>query len=122
MRKKEIKKEEVRELTMIAGNQDDFAVLMLFAYRYAIDRIPTQAMDAIYPILVDNIEGLKDYMLEQMKRELENNFRFMEHMQEKGKLTYEHDCSFQKPLLDEVIKEIKRREEVRNEHRGFTLQ
>lgn len=111
-----------KEIMTITGNQDDFAVLMLFAYRYAIDRIPTQSMDAIYPILVDNIKMLKDYMLEQMKSELENNFQFMEYMREKGKLTYEHDCSFQKPLLDEVIKEIKRREEVRNEHRGFTLQ
>lgn len=119
MRKKETK--EV-ELTIIAGNKDDFATLMLFAYRYALDRIPTQSMDAIYPILVGNIEMLKDFMLEQMKRELENNFEFMEYMREEGKLTYEHDCSFQKPLLDEVIKEIKRREEVRNEHRGFTLQ
>lgn len=114
-----MKKEEVMTIT---GNQDDFAVLMLFAYRYALDRIPTQSMDAIHPILVGNIEMLKDFMLEQMKRELENNFEFMECMREEGKLTYEHDCSFQKPLLDEVIKEIKRREEVRNEHRGFTLQ
>lgn len=114
-----MKKEEVMTIT---GNKDDFAVLMLFAYRYALDRIPTQSMDAIYPILVGNIEMLKDFMLEQMKRELENNFQFMEYMREEGKLTYEHDCSFQKPLLDEVIKEIKRREEVKNEHRGFTLQ
>nr|DAM41072.1 MAG TPA: hypothetical protein [Caudoviricetes sp.] len=111
-----MKKEEVRELIIIAGNRDDFATLMLFAYRYALDRIPTQSMDAIYPILVGNIDKLKDFMLEQMKREIENNFRFMEHLREEGKLTYEHDCSFQKPLLDEVIKEIKRREEVRNEH------
>lgn len=56
MRKKETK--EV-ELTIIAGNKDDFATLMLFAYRYALDRIPTQAMDAIYPILVNNIGGKK---------------------------------------------------------------
>lgn len=119
MRRKEAKKEEVMT---IVGNKEDFAVLMLFAYRYALDRIPTQSMDAIYPILVGNIDKIKDYMLEQMKSELENNFEFMEYMREKGKLTYEHDCSFQKPLLDEVIKEIKRREEVRNEHRGFTLQ
>ena len=111
-----------KEIMTITGNQDDFAVLMLFAYRYALDRIPTQSMDAIYPILVGNIHVLKDFMLEQMKRELENNFQFMEYMREEGKLTFEHDCSFQKPLLDEVIKEIKRREEVRNEHRGFTLQ
>lgn len=110
------------ETMTITGNKDDFAVLMLFAYRYALNRIPTQSMDAIYPILVGNIEMLKDFMLEQMKRELENNFQFMEYMREEGKLTFEHDCSFQKPLLDEVIKEIKRREEKRNEHRGFTLQ
>lgn len=119
MRRKEAKKEEVMT---IVGNKEDFATLMLFAYRYALDRIPTQSMDAIYPILVGNIDKLKDFMLEQMKRELENNFQFMEYMREEGKLTFEHDCSFQKPLLDEVIKEIKRREEVRNEHRGFTLQ
>ena len=118
MRRKEVKKEE--DMT-IAGNPDDFATLMLFAYRYALDRIPTQSMDAIYPILVGNIDKLKDFMLEQMKRELENNFRFMEYMREEGKLTFEHDCSFQKPLLDEVIKEIKRREENRNEHRRFTI-
>lgn len=118
MRRKEAKKEEVMT---IVGNKEDFAVLMLFAYRYALDRIPTQSMNAIYPILVGNIDKIKDYMLEQMKSELENNFEFMEYMREKGKLTYEHDCSFQKPLLDEVIKEIKRREEVRNEHRRFTI-
>lgn len=114
-----MKQEEVMTIT---GNQDDFAVLMLFAYRYALDRIPTQSMDAIYPILVGNIDKLKDFMLEQMKREIENNFQSMEYMREEGKLTFEHDCSFQKPLLDEVVKEIKRREEVKNERRGVTLQ
>ena len=114
-----MKQEEVMTIT---GNQEDFAVLMLFAYRYALDRIPTQSMDAIYPILVGNIDKLKDFMLEQMKREIENNFQSMEYMREEGKLTFEHDCSFQKPLLDEVVKEIKRREEVKNERRGVTLQ
>lgn len=111
-----------KDVMTITGNQEDFAVLMLFAYRYALDRIPTQSMDAIYPILVGNIDKLKDFMLEQMKREIENNFQSMEYMREEGKLTFEHDCSFQKPLLDEVVKEIKRREEVKNEHRGVTLQ
>lgn len=103
------------ETMKIKGNERDLATLMLFAFRYAVNRLPTQSTDAIYNMLVDNIGVLEDFMLEQMQQELERNFQIMEWKKmESKRISYVDDCEFQRPLLDAIKKEIERREEEKH--------
>lgn len=52
--------------------------VLLFAFRYAVHRIPTQALATIQSELVTNLHRLPDWMLAQMEREIEWNFELME--------------------------------------------
>lgn len=80
--------------------------LLLFAFRYAVRRIPTQALAAIQSELVTNLHWLPDWMLEQMEREIEWNFELMEmHRGKDGKVNFDVDCEFQRPILEAVKEE-----------------
>lgn len=77
--------------------------LLLFAFRYAVHRIPTQALAAIQSELVTNLPRLPDWMLAQMERDLEWNFELMEmHRDKDGKVKFDDDCEFQRPILDAI--------------------
>lgn len=80
--------------------------LLLFAFRYAVRRIPTQALAAIQSELVTNLWWLPDWMLEQMERDLEWNFELMEmHRDDNGRVGLDYDCEFQRPILEAVKEE-----------------
>lgn len=83
--------------------------LLLFAFRYAVHRIPTQALAAIQSELVTNLWWMPDWMLAQMERDLEWNFEVMEmRRDENGKVKFDDDCEFQRPFLD-AVKEQRRK-------------
>lgn len=48
--------------------------VLLFAFRYAVHRIPTQSLAAIQSELVENLHEMPDWMLEQMERDIDWNF------------------------------------------------
>jgi hypothetical protein len=52
--------------------------VLLFAFRYAVHRIPTQSLAAIQSELVENLHEMPDWMLEQMERDIDWNFQLME--------------------------------------------
>lgn len=80
--------------------------LLLFAFRYAVHRIPTQSLAAIQSELVTNLWWLPDWTLEQMERDLEWNFELMEmHRGKDGKVNFDVDCEFQRPILEAVKEE-----------------
>ena len=83
--------------------------VLLFAFRYAVHRLPTQALAAIQSELVTNLCWLPDCMLEQMERDIEWNFQLMEMRRGKdGKVKFDDDCEFQRPIL-EAIKEQRKK-------------
>lgn len=86
--------------------------LLLFAFRYAVRRIPTQALAAIQSELVTNLCWLPDWMLEQMERDIEWNFELMEMRRDKdGKVKFDDDCEFQRDFLNAVKEQRKKLKE-----------
>ncbi len=78
-------------------------LVLLFAFRYAVDRVGTQALAEIENELTANMENFPDWMLMQMQISLESNFEYMEsRLEETGRIALDDDCRFQKPLLDAV--------------------
>ena len=83
--------------------------VLLFAFRYAVHRLPTQSLAAIQSELVTNLHLLPDWMLAQMERDLEWNFEVMAmRKEERGTVGLDDDCEFQRPFLD-AVKEQRRK-------------
>lgn len=86
--------------------------VLLFAFRYAVHRIPTQSLAAIQSELVENLCWLPDWMLEQMERDIEWNFQLMEMRRGKdGKVKFDDDCEFQRDFLNAVKEQRKKLKE-----------
>ena len=80
--------------------------VLLFAFRYAVHRIGTQSLSAIQSELVTNLHRFPDWMLAQMERDLEWNFEVMEmHRDRDGKVEFDVDCEFQRPMLEAIKQE-----------------
>ena len=80
--------------------------VLLFAFRYAVPRIPTQSLAAIQSELVENLHEMPDWMLEQMERDIDWNFQLMEMRRDKDdKFKFDDDCEFQRPLLEAIKQE-----------------
>lgn len=80
--------------------------VLLFAFRYAVHRIGTQSLSAIQGELVTNLHRFPDWMLAQMERDLEWNFEVMEmHRDRDGKVEFDIDCEFQRPMLEAIKQE-----------------
>ena len=78
-------------------------LVLLFAFRYAVHRLGTQALAEIENELTANMEKFPDWMLQQMQISLESNFEYMQYkLEETGRIALDDDCRFQKPLLDVV--------------------
>lgn len=85
--------------------------VMLFAFRYAVHRIPTQSLAAIQSELVENLHEMPDWMLEQMERDIDWNFQLMEMRRGKdGKVKLDDDCEFQRPILEAIKQEREARQ------------
>lgn len=85
---------------------DEKLIVMLFAFRYAVHRIPTQALAAIQGELVTNLHRFPDWMLAQMERDLEWNFEVMAmRKEERGTVGLDDDCEFQRPILEAIKQE-----------------
>ena len=85
---------------------DEKLIVMLFAFRYAVHRIPTQSLSAIQSELVTNLHRFPDWMLAQMERDLEWNGEVMEmHRDRDGKVEFDVDCEFQRPMLEAIKQE-----------------
>ena len=83
--------------------------VLLFAFRYAVHRLPTQSLAAIQSELMTNLHWLPDWMLAQMERDLEWNFEVMAmRKEERGTVGLDDDCEFQRPFLD-AVKEQRRK-------------
>lgn len=83
--------------------KDEKLLVLLFAFRYAVNRLGTQALAQIENELDANIENFPDWMLTQMQFEIERNFNYMERkMEETGKIALDDDCRFQQYLLDAI--------------------
>lgn len=90
--------------------KDEKLIVLLFAFRYAVHRIPTQALAAIQSELVTNLHWLPDWILEQMEREIEWNFEIMAmRKEERGTVGLDDDCEFQRPILEAIKQERKMR-------------
>lgn len=85
--------------------------VMLFAFRYAVHRIGTQSLSAIQSELVTNLHRFPDWMLAQMERDLEWNFELMEMRRDgDGKVKFDDDCEFQRPILEAIKQEREARQ------------
>lgn len=85
---------------------DEKLIVMLYAFRYAVHRIGTQSLSAIQGELVTNLHRFPDWMLAQMERDLEWNFEVMEmHRDRDGKVEFDIDCEFQRPMLEAIKQE-----------------
>nr|DAF08810.1 MAG TPA: hypothetical protein [Caudoviricetes sp.] len=85
---------------------DEKLIVMLYAFRYAVHRIPTQSLSSIQGELVTNLHRFPDWMLAQMERDLEWNFEIMEmHRGKDGKVNFDVDCEFQRPMLEAIKQE-----------------
>lgn len=85
---------------------DEKLIVLLYAFRYAVHRIPTQSLAAIQSELVTNLWWLPDWMLAQMQGDLEWNFELMEmHRDDNGRVGLDYDCEFQRPILEAVKEE-----------------
>lgn len=83
--------------------KDEKLLVLLFAFRYAVHRIGTQALTQIENELNANMEKFPDWMLLQMQTELESNFDYMERkLEETGEIAFDDDCRFQQYLLDAI--------------------
>lgn len=88
---------------------DEKLIVLLFAFRYAVHRIPTQSLREIQNELVQNLHKMPDWMLVQMERDIDWNFQLMEMRRGKdGKVKFDDDCEFQRPIL-EAIKEQRKK-------------
>ena len=91
---------------------DTELTVMLFAFRYAVHRIPTQSLSAIQSELVTNLHRFPDWMLAQMERDLEWNFEIMAmHKEEHGTVGLDDDCEFQRDFLNAVKEQRKKLKE-----------
>ena len=80
--------------------------VLLFAFRYAVHRLPTQALAAIQSELVTNLHRFPDWMLAQMERDIEWNFEVMAmRKEERGTVGLYDDCEFQRPMLEAIKQE-----------------
>lgn len=85
---------------------DEKLIVLLYAFRYAVHRIPTQSLAAIQGELMTNLHRFPDWMLAQMERDLEWNFEIMGiHRDRDGKVEFDVDCEFQRPILEAVKEE-----------------
>lgn len=85
---------------------DGKLIVMLYAFRYAVHRIGTQSLSAIQSELVENLHRFPDWMLAQMERDLEWNFELMEMRRDgDGKVKFDDDCEFQRPILEAIKQE-----------------
>lgn len=83
--------------------KDEKAIMMLFAFRYAVHRLGTQSLAEIENELIANMEKFPDWMLQQMQNSLESNFEYMQYkLEESGRIALDDDCRFQQYLLDAV--------------------
>lgn len=90
--------------------KDEKLIVLLFAFRYAVHRIPTQALREIQNELFDNLHKMPDWMLAQMERDLEWNFEVMAmRKEERGTVGLDDDCEFQRPILEAIKQERKMR-------------
>lgn len=90
---------------------DEKLIVLLYAFRYAVHRIPTQSLAAIQSELVTNLHRLPDWMLEQMERDIDWNFQLMEMRRGKdGKVKFDDDCEFQRPILEAIKQEREARQ------------
>lgn len=93
--------------------------VLLFAFRYAVHRIPTQSLAAIQSELVENLHEMPDWMLEQMERDIDWNFQLMEmRRDDNGRVGLDDDCEFQRPLL-EAIKKTRSEKNGTNQNDGL---
>lgn len=90
---------------------DEKLIVLLFAFRYAVHRIPTQALGEIQNELLANLRKMPDWMLTQMERDIEWNFEMMErHRDEDGRAGFYDDCEFQRPLWEAIKQEREARQ------------
>lgn len=90
---------------------DEKLIVLLFAFRYAVHRIPTQSLATIQGELVTNLHRFPDWMLAQMERDIEWNFEMMEiHRDEDGRAGFYDDCEYQRPLLEAIKQEREARQ------------
>lgn len=90
---------------------DEKLIVLLFAFRYAVHRIPTQSLAAIQSELVENLHEMPDWMLEQMERDIDWNFQLMDMRRGKdGKVKFDDDCEFQRPILEAIKQEREARQ------------
>ena len=86
--------------------------VLLFAFRYAVHRIPTRSLSAIQSELETNLHRFPDWMLSQMEHDLEWNFQIMEMRRDgDGKVKFDDDCEFQRPFLEAVKEQRKKLKE-----------
>lgn len=91
---------------------DTELTVLLFAFRYAVHRIPTRSLSAIQSELVTNLHRFPDWMLAQMEHDLEWNFEIMEMRRDgDGKVKFDDDCEFQRPFLEAVKEQRKKLKE-----------
>ena len=64
---------------------DKKLIILLYAFRYAVDRIPTMALKDIEDELIDNLPKFPDWVLEQMQGDIERNFRMMKYQKAKDR-------------------------------------
>lgn len=64
---------------------DEKLIVLLYAFRYAVHRIPTQALSEIQDELLANLPKMPDWMLAQMERDLEWNFELMDMYKDKNR-------------------------------------
>ena len=96
--------------------KDEKAIMMLFAFRYAVHRLGTQALAQIENELNANMENFPDWMLAQMQMSIESNFDYMERkLEETGEISLDYDCRFQQYLLD-AIKEQRAKLREKGQH------
>lgn len=85
---------------------EEKAIVYLYAFRYAVGRIPTQALYDIQGELMENLEQLPEWVLKQMERDIDWNFQLMEMRRGKdGKVKFDDDCEFQRPILEAIKQE-----------------
>lgn len=85
---------------------DEKLIVLLYAFRYAVHRIPTQSLAAIQGELVTNLHRFPDWMLAQMERDIEWNFEVMAmRKEERDTVGLDDDCEFQRPMLEAIKQE-----------------
>jgi hypothetical protein len=100
-----------RTLKGESGGQGGKTGLYAVRFRYAVHRIPTQSLAAIQSELVENLHEMPDWMLEQMERDIDWNFQLMEMRRGKdGKVKFDDDCEFQRPILEAIKQEREARQ------------